>query len=112
VDELVRNISIPVPAKSGMAGGGARATYTDLCARWGRDCFFSDTVKLNNVVDAVEAGRVNLTFPVYFDETSFDYIILPISMGEPVLDGDVVKSAPAVGLFFILKAGTDEEINM
>ncbi|CAG0912885.1 unnamed protein product [Notodromas monacha] len=105
IDAMIRNITIPGPGQKQPA-----LKYADLCARWGNDCFHTDAVKIANVVDDVEAGRVNLTFPVFFDEKAFDYIILPGSIGKPVLDGDVVLSTPAVGMYFILKAGTPDEL--
>ncbi|CAG0916581.1 unnamed protein product [Notodromas monacha] len=102
VNELIRGISIEV---SDDAGKTTTLTYTDLCARWDHDCFFSEAIKINNVVDKVESGQVNLTWPFFFDEKAFDNIILPGSIGKPVLVDDVVVSTPAVGLFFILSAG-------
>ncbi len=67
-------------------------------------------MKINNVIDKVEAGAVNLTWPLFFDEDAFEYIILPSSIGKPNIVGEAVLSSPAVGLYFILTAGTKEEL--
>ena len=79
VDALARNVSVTV----GGPGGKRRLAYADLCARWENKCFSSETIKINNVIDKIEAGAVNLTWPLFFDEDAFEYIILPSSIGKP-----------------------------
>jgi hypothetical protein len=107
LDSLVHNITIRVPKIDDRP-----LTYADLCARWGDECFQTETWKLNAVIDAFENKTMNLTWPVSLDEGAFHYIILPGSIGKPVLNNNTVVSTPAVGLFFILNAQTEKDLKL
>ncbi|KAL1497414.1 hypothetical protein ABEB36_008391 [Hypothenemus hampei] len=94
LDELIQNMTVSVDDYE-------HFTYADICAKWMGECFQNDILNLEYIMDEVEAGDRNLTFPLTLNTVTFDVHALPVFFGgtEVSEDGFVI-SVPSVQLVY------------
>ncbi|XP_022227646.2 patched domain-containing protein 3 [Drosophila obscura] len=84
---------------------GDTFTYKDTCARWENECFENDILNLDALMDDLEAGQLNLTFPFMFNPVTWDAHLFPVFFGGTKLTEDnVVISVPAIQLVYFVTA--------
>lgn len=64
LDDLIQNASVTYD--------GETFTYHDTCARWENECYTNDILNLDMILDEVESGELNLTWPVMLNPVSWD----------------------------------------
>ncbi|XP_063921586.1 patched domain-containing protein 3 [Zophobas morio] len=76
-------------------------TYKDICARWMSDCFQNDILNLDYIMDDVETGNLNLTFPLMFNPVTWDAHAFPVFFGGTQVSEDgLIISVPSVQLVY------------
>ncbi|XP_050310845.1 patched domain-containing protein 3-like isoform X1 [Anthonomus grandis grandis] len=86
---------------------GEYFNYSSICAKWMDDCFFNDILNLEYVIDKVELGEWQLTFPLTLNIMTLDVHVLPVFFGgTQVTEEGFVKSVPSVQLVYFGNADT------
>ncbi|GJQ75560.1 hypothetical protein Trydic_g17642 [Trypoxylus dichotomus] len=76
-------------------------TYQDICAKWNNECFKNDILNLDYVMDEVERGELNLTFPLMFNPVTWDAHAFPVFFGGTELSEEgFIISVPSVQLVY------------
>ncbi|EDV59834.1 patched domain-containing protein 3 [Drosophila erecta] len=89
---------------------GDTYTYKDNCARWENECFENDILNLDALMDDIEAGQLNLTFPFMFNPVTWDAHLFPVFFGGTKLTEDnYVVSVPAIQLVYFVTADTKRQ---
>ncbi|EDW89794.1 patched domain-containing protein 3 isoform X1 [Drosophila yakuba] len=89
---------------------GDTYTYKDNCARWENECFENDILNLDALMDDIEAGQLNLTFPFMFNPVTWDAHLFPVFFGGTKLTEDnYVISVPAIQLVYFVTADTKRQ---
>ena len=93
LDKVVREVVVDA--------GEQRWTYDQICASWDGKCLDNVALKMRDHMADVEAGRANVTYPVWLVGDD----ILPVieTLGSPVLAGkyaDEVVEAPALQMLY------------
>ncbi|XP_068897775.1 patched domain-containing protein 4 isoform X4 [Tenebrio molitor] len=63
-------------------------TYKDICAKWMSECFQNDILNLDYIMDDVESGALNLTFPLMFNPVTWDAHAFPVFFGGTQVSED------------------------
>ncbi|KRT79642.1 Hedgehog receptor, partial [Oryctes borbonicus] len=75
--------------------------YQDICAKWNNECFKNDILNLDYVIDEVERGELNLTFPLMFNPVTWDAHAFPVFFGgTEVSEEGFIISVPSVQLIY------------
>ncbi|XP_071446511.1 patched domain-containing protein 3-like isoform X1 [Hetaerina americana] len=102
LDEIIKNATAVVD--------GERFKYSDVCARWVDECFRNDILELSHVMDDVESGKLNLTFPVMFNPVTWDAHAFPVFFGGTVVsDEGTILSVPSLQLVYFVTADTKRQ---
>ncbi|EDW00569.1 GH20944 [Drosophila grimshawi] len=89
---------------------GDRFTYKDNCARWENECFENDILNLDALMDDIESGQLNLTFPIMFNPVTWDAHAFPVFFGGTKLTEDnYIISVPAIQLVYFVTADTKRQ---
>jgi hypothetical protein len=64
LDDLIQNATVTYE--------GETFTYRDTCAKWEDECYTNDILNLDAILDEVESGELNLTWPIMFNPVSWD----------------------------------------
>ncbi|XP_066147169.1 patched domain-containing protein 3 [Euwallacea fornicatus] len=93
LDDLIQNMTVNYQEE--------HFTYADVCAKWFDDCFQNDILNLGYIMEEVESGEKNLTFPLTLNTVTFDVHALPVFFGgtEVSEDGFVI-SVPSLQLVY------------
>nr|XP_022905229.1 patched domain-containing protein 3 [Onthophagus taurus] len=82
-------------------------TYQDICAKWGNECFKNDILNLDNVLEDVIKGELNLTFPLMLNPVTWDTHVFPLYFGGTQLNEDgFIRSVPSVQLVYFANVDT------
>uniref|UniRef100_A0A0A9X8T6 Patched domain-containing protein 3 n=3 Tax=Lygus hesperus TaxID=30085 RepID=A0A0A9X8T6_LYGHE len=100
LDSVIRNASIVFGEEK------ERFTYEEICARWQENCFENDILNLDKIMPEVEAGTLNLTFPIMINPETWDAHIFPVYFGGPVVDDGIIISVPSLQLAYFVNADT------
>ncbi|XP_060529201.1 patched domain-containing protein 3 [Cylas formicarius] len=93
LDELIQNMTVLYE--------GEYFSYADICAKWMSECFQNDILNLDYIMEEVEAGLINLTFPLMFNPKTFDAHAFPVFFGGTVVSDDgLIISVPSVQLVY------------
>ncbi|GLV34155.1 Patched-related [Carabus blaptoides fortunei] len=85
-------------------------TYHDICAKWMEQCFTNDILNLDKIIDEVESGQLNLTFPVMFNPVTWDAHAFPVYFGgSKVSDDSLIISVPSVQLVYFVTADSKRQ---
>lgn len=103
LDELVQNMTVTLPT-------GEKFTYKDECARWEGQCYTNDILNLDKIIDEVERGELNLTFPIMFNPVTWEAHAFPVFFGGAKVVDDIIVSVPAVQLVWFVR--TDNKVQM
>ncbi|XP_063378289.1 patched domain-containing protein 3 isoform X2 [Cydia fagiglandana] len=103
LDELVQNITVTLP-------NGETFTYKEECAKWEGQCFTNDILNLDKIIEEVERGDLNLTFPIMFNPVTWEAHAFPVYFGGSTVVDDTIVSVPAVQLVWFVKADTPLQI--
>ncbi|XP_063531515.1 patched domain-containing protein 3 [Cydia strobilella] len=103
LDELVQNITVTLP-------NGETFTYKEECAKWEGQCFTNDILNLDKIIEEVERGDLNLTFPIMFNPVTWEAHAFPVYFGGSTVVDDIIVSVPAVQLVWFVKADTPLQI--
>lgn len=80
-------------------------TYKDICAKWMTECFQNDILNLDYIIDDVETGALNLTFPLMFNPVTWDAHAFPVFFGGTQVSEDgLIISVPSVQLVYFVNA--------
>ncbi|XP_070168172.1 patched domain-containing protein 3 [Polyergus mexicanus] len=102
LDQLIKNIKAKYENEE--------FTYEQICARWLDECFTNDILNLHHVIDDVERRKLNLTFPITINPTTWDAHLLPVFFGGSVLNDDLtVKSVPSIQLGYFIKVDSPQQ---
>ncbi|XP_020815034.1 patched domain-containing protein 3 [Drosophila serrata] len=102
LDDIIQNASTTYD--------GDTYTYKDNCARWESECFENDILNLDALMDDIEAGQLNLTFPFMFNPVTWDAHLFPVFFGGTKLTEDnIVISVPAIQLVYFVTADTKRQ---
>ncbi|XP_055600354.1 patched domain-containing protein 3 [Uranotaenia lowii] len=89
---------------------GESYTYRDICARWEKECFTNDILNLDQIIDEVEAGELNLTFPVMFNPVTWDAHVFPVFFGgTQVSEDNLIISVPSLQLVYFVTADSKRQ---
>lgn len=89
---------------------GDTFTYKDNCARWENECFENDILNLDALMDDIESGQLNLTFPIMFNPVTWDAHAFPVFFGGTKLTEDnYIISVPAIQLVYFVTADTKRQ---
>uniref|UniRef100_A0A182NVC7 SSD domain-containing protein n=1 Tax=Anopheles dirus TaxID=7168 RepID=A0A182NVC7_9DIPT len=112
---------------------GETFTYREACARWENECFTNDILNLDKIIDEVsystlhygqvtncakimyshkqvEAGDLNLTFPVMFNPVTWDAHVFPVFFGgTEVSDDNLIISVPSLQLVYFVTADSKRQ---
>ena len=58
------------------------------------------------IMPEVEAGTLNLTFPIMINPETWDAHIFPVYFGGPVVDDGIIISVPSLQLAYFVNADT------
>ncbi|CAH1155955.1 unnamed protein product [Phaedon cochleariae] len=82
-------------------------TYKDICAKWMSECFQNDILNLDYIMEDVENGMINLTFPIMFNPVTWDAHAFPVFFGgSEVSEDGIIISVPSVQLVYFGNADT------
>ncbi|XP_031621390.1 patched domain-containing protein 3 isoform X2 [Contarinia nasturtii] len=85
--------------------------YEDICARSLGDCFENDILNLDEIINDIVSGNMSLTFPIMFNEKTFDYHILPVFFGGTTVSPEgTVVSVPALQLVYFVAVDTPRQL--
>ncbi|KAG8237793.1 hypothetical protein J437_LFUL015070 [Ladona fulva] len=102
LDGIIRNATAVVD--------GEKYNYGDICARWVDECFRNDILELSHVMGDVQAGRLNLTFPVMFNPVTWDAHAFPVFFGgTSVSDEGTILKVPSLQLVYFVTADTKRQ---
>lgn len=105
LDGIVKNITI----EYGEDDRKQSYTYEQMCARWMDDCFENDILNLDAVMDQVEGGDLNLTFPMMINPVTWDAHAFPAYFGRIERRDDVIVRVPSVQLMYFLVDDTKQD---
>ncbi|XP_070065886.1 patched domain-containing protein 3 isoform X2 [Drosophila virilis] len=89
---------------------GDTFSYKDNCARWENECFENDILNLDALMDDIESGQLNLTFPIMFNPVTWDAHAFPVFFGGTKLTEDnYIISVPAIQLVYFVTADTKRQ---
>ncbi|XP_053687905.1 patched domain-containing protein 3 [Sabethes cyaneus] len=89
---------------------GETFTYREVCARWENECFLNDILNLDQIIDEVEAGDLNLTFPVMFNPVTWDAHVFPVFFGgTQVSEDNIIISVPSLHLVYFATADSKKQ---
>jgi len=63
LDQLIQNVSIE--------HSGKWYKYSDLCSRWGPDCYENDILELGESMGAFQKGKLKFGYPAAFDPITY-----------------------------------------
>ncbi|XP_048522309.1 patched domain-containing protein 3 [Dendroctonus ponderosae] len=93
LDDLIQNMTVHFQEE--------QFNYSNICAKWMDECFQNDILNLEYIMDEVEAGERNLTFPLTLNTVTFDVHALPVFFGGTEVSEDgLVISVPSVQLVY------------
>ncbi|XP_067627581.1 patched domain-containing protein 3 isoform X1 [Eurosta solidaginis] len=102
LDDLIQNATVEYE--------GETFTYKDTCARWENECFSNDILNLDFIMDDIESGELNLTFPIMFNPVTWDAHAFPVFFGGTKLTEDnIIVSVPAIQLVYFVTADTKRQ---
>ncbi|KAL9921838.1 patched domain-containing protein isoform 1-T2 [Glossina fuscipes fuscipes] len=102
LDDIIQNATVLYD--------GERFTYKDACARWENECFENDILNLDYIMDDIESGELNLTFPLMFNPVTWDAHAFPVFFGGTKLNEDnTILSVPAIQLVYFVTADTKRQ---
>ncbi|XP_039955709.1 patched domain-containing protein 3 [Bactrocera tryoni] len=102
LDDLIQNATVEYE--------GEIFTYKDACARWENECFQNDILNLDFIMDDIESGELNLTFPIMFNPVTWDAHAFPVFFGGTKLTEDnIIISVPAIQLVYFVTADTKRQ---
>ncbi|KAF5284697.1 hypothetical protein FQR65_LT13450 [Abscondita terminalis] len=82
-------------------------SYKDICAKWGSECFQNNILNLDYIMDQVESGQLNLTFPLMFNPVTWDAHAFPVYFGGTEVNEDnIITSVPSVQLAYFINVDT------
>ncbi|XP_030375300.1 patched domain-containing protein 3 [Scaptodrosophila lebanonensis] len=97
LDNLIQNATVYYD--------GDTYTYKEICARWQNECFENDILNLDAIMDDIESGQLNLTFPLMFNPVTWDAHAFPVFFGGTKLTEDnYIISVPAIQLVYFVTA--------
>ncbi|XP_068145808.1 patched domain-containing protein 3 [Drosophila tropicalis] len=97
LDNIIQNATVTYD--------GDTYTYKDNCARWENECFENDILNLDAIMDDIETGQLNLTFPFMFNPVTWDAHLFPVFFGGTQLTEDnLIISVPAIQLVYFVTA--------
>ncbi|XP_058456298.1 patched domain-containing protein 3 [Malaya genurostris] len=89
---------------------GDSFSYRELCARWENECFLNDILNLDQIIDEVEAGELNLTFPVMFNPVTWDAHVFPVFFGgTQVSEDNLIISVPSLQMVYFVTADSKRQ---
>lgn len=89
---------------------GEHYTYKDACARWEGECFLNDILNLDAIIDDVESGELNLTWPVMFNPVTWDAHTFPVFFGgTKVNDENIIITVPSLHLVYFVTVDTPRQ---
>ena len=62
---------------------GRYVRYEDLCARWAGYCYDNEILRMAELIPSIEAGQINVTYPIYFDPMTFEVGIYVYEINGP-----------------------------
>ncbi|XP_037941334.1 patched domain-containing protein 3-like [Teleopsis dalmanni] len=102
LDDIIQNATVHFE--------GDAFTYKDACARWENECFSNDILNLDFIMDDIESGELNLTFPLMFNPVTWDAHAFPVFFGGTKLTEDnIIISVPAIQLVYFVAADTKRQ---
>ncbi|XP_023294117.2 patched domain-containing protein 3 [Lucilia cuprina] len=102
LDNIIQNATVTYE--------GETFTYKDTCARWENECFENDILNLDYIMDDIESGELNLTFPLMFNPVTWDAHAFPVFFGGTKLTEDnYIVSVPAIQLVYFVTADTKRQ---
>ncbi|XP_055372503.1 patched domain-containing protein 3 [Condylostylus longicornis] len=102
LDDLIQNSTVKYD--------GETFTYKEACARWENECFSNDILNLDYIMDDIESGELNLTFPVMFNPVTWDAHAFPVYFGgTKVSEDNTIISVPAIQLIYFVTADTKRQ---
>ncbi|TMW49794.1 hypothetical protein DOY81_005151, partial [Sarcophaga bullata] len=102
LDNIIQNATVTYD--------GETFTYKDTCARWENECFENDILNLDYIMDDIESGELNLTFPLMFNPVTWDAHAFPVFFGGTKLTPDnYIISVPAIQLVYFVTADTKRQ---
>ncbi|XP_026477918.1 patched domain-containing protein 3 [Ctenocephalides felis] len=113
LDDLIQNATVQWPPAKGLGAGmdddeePHTFTYHDACARWQQQCFTNDILNLDHIIEDVESGALNLTFPVMFNPVTWDAHAFPVFFGGTEVDDEgLIRRVPSLQLVYFVAADT------
>ncbi|OXU24936.1 hypothetical protein TSAR_000668 [Trichomalopsis sarcophagae] len=94
LDQLIKNTTA--------VHDGQAYTYDDICARWLGECQENSVLEMESIIEFVENGELNVTFPIFFNPESFTVHVLPLHFGGSIVKDDIILSVPAVQLGYFI----------
>ncbi|XP_040169198.1 patched domain-containing protein 3 [Anopheles arabiensis] len=102
LDGIIQNATVQYDGES--------FTYREACARWENECFTNDILNLDKIIDEVEAGDLNLTFPVMFNPVTWDAHVFPVFFGgTQVSEDNLIVSVPSLQLVYFVTADSKRQ---
>nr|CAD7195523.1 unnamed protein product [Timema douglasi] len=107
LDQMIQNATVHW---DGDGSDPETFTYGDVCARWIDQCFFNDILNLDYVIEEVESGELNLTFPIMFNPVTWDAHTFPVYFGGTVVGEDsIIIEVPSVQFVYFVTADTKRQ---
>uniref|UniRef100_A0A182VL42 SSD domain-containing protein n=1 Tax=Anopheles merus TaxID=30066 RepID=A0A182VL42_ANOME len=102
LDGIIQNATVQYDGES--------FTYREACARWENECFTNDILNLDKIIDEVETGDLNLTFPVMFNPVTWDAHVFPVFFGgTQVSEDNLIVSVPSLQLVYFVTADSKRQ---
>ncbi|XP_013119437.1 patched domain-containing protein 3 [Stomoxys calcitrans] len=102
LDDIIQNSTVTYD--------GETFTYKDACARWENECFENDVLNLDYIMDDIESGELNLTFPLMFNPVTWDAHAFPVFFGgTKVTEDNIIITVPAIQLVYFVTADTKRQ---
>ncbi|GAB0088915.1 patched domain-containing protein 3 [Sergentomyia squamirostris] len=102
LDEIIQNATVHLD--------GETFTYHEACARWQNECFTNDILNLHHIMNEVETGELNLTFPVMFNPVTWDAHAFPVFFGGTKLSAEnTIISVPSIQLVYFVTADNKKQ---
>ncbi|XP_025835862.1 patched domain-containing protein 3 [Agrilus planipennis] len=93
LDDIIRNITVYADDEY--------FRYEDICARWMDECFKNDILNLDVIMNQVESGELNLTFPLMLNPFTWEIHAFPVFFGgTEVSEDNFIVSVPSVQLVY------------
>lgn len=102
LDELIQNTTAHYDDET--------FTYRDICAKWITECFQNDILNLHHVMEDIESGELNLTFPIMFNPVTWDAHAFPVYFGGTQVNEDsIITRVPSAQLVYFVTADNKKQ---